>query len=206
MLSKTKKWDLYVMTEGALMVAMATVLSLISVYKAPFGGEVTLISMAPIIILSMRRGLGAGLAAGFVYSVIQLIFGLSNVAWVPGFFEKFLCILLDYLVPFTLLGIGGIFRFVRISKNPRTNLVISAFLAALTVTLIRYLCHILSGVVVWYALDLERYADDPSHIVNRYSMWMFSVVYNGAFMIPEIVMTCIGTPLVAGILPAAKKR
>jgi len=153
----------------------------------------------------MKRGFGAGFAAGLVHSVIQLIFGLSNVAWVPGLWEKLLCVLMDYIIPFTLLGFGGMFRWIRISRNERTNAVIAAFLGTLIVTLIRYACHIISGVAVWYALDLEWYADDPTHIVHQYSMWMFSVVYNGTFMIPEIIMSCIGIPIVAGALVRRNK-
>lgn len=56
--------------EGAIMVALATVLSMVKIYKAPYGGSVTLLSMAPIIVLSMRRGLKVALPAGFAYSLI----------------------------------------------------------------------------------------------------------------------------------------
>lgn len=196
--------SLHVLTECALMIALATVLSLVEVYKAPFGGSVTLLSMVPIIVISMRHGVGAGLAAGFVHSVIQLVLGLSNVAWVPDLTGKILCILLDYILPFTLLGLGGIFRGVKFSKNARTNVIVSALLGTLLVTILRFGCHILSGVVIWYALDLEWYADDPTHIVNRYSQWIFSLIYNGWYMVPEIIETAIGTPIIAAALMKVK--
>ena len=61
-------------------------------------------------------------------------------------------------------------------------------------------------MVIWHALDLEWYADDPEHIVNRYSKWIFSLVYNGAFMLPEIIETVIGVPVLAGALNAVKKK
>ena len=196
--------SLHVLTECALMIALATVLSLVKVYEAPFGGSVTLLSMVPIIVISMRHGVGVGLAAGFVHSVIQLIFGLANVAYVPDLMGKFLCILLDYILPFTMLGLGGIFRGVKFSKNARTNVIVAALIGTLLVTLLRFMCHILSGVVIWYALDLEWYADDPSHIVNRYSQWIFSLIYNGWYMVPEIIETAVGTPLIAAALMKVK--
>lgn len=196
--------SLHVLTECALMIALATVLSLVEVYKAPFGGSVTLLSMVPIIVISMRHGVGVGLAAGFVHSIIQLVLGLSNVAWVPDLTGKILCILLDYILPFTLLGLGGIFRGVKFTKNARTNVIVAALIGTLLVTLLRFMCHILSGVVIWYALDLEWYADDPSHIVNRYSQWIFSLIYNGWYMIPEIIETAIGTPIIAAALMKVK--
>ncbi|MGN1410127.1 MAG: energy-coupled thiamine transporter ThiT [Eubacteriales bacterium] len=206
MTNAKKKFDLHVLTECALMVALATVLSLIKVYEAPFGGSVTLLSMAPIIILSMHRGLGAGLAAGFVHSVIQLILGLSNVGWVPDLGGKVLCILFDYILPFTLLGLGGFLRSVKFTKNDQVNIIIQSFIGALIVGLIRYICHIISGVAVWYALDLEWYADDPYHIVNQYTSWAFSSIYNGSFMIPEIIETCVGVPIICAALSKILKK
>ncbi len=197
-----KKLDLHTMVECAIMVALATVLSLIKVYDAPYGGSVTLLSMAPIIVLSVHRGIVPGVAAGFVHSVIQLILGLSNVGWIPDLFGKVLVIFLDYLIPFTALGLGGMFRNVKFTENKKINTAIQAVLGTIVVTLIRYLCHIISGVVVWYALDLEWYADDPEHIVNRYGAWAFSAIYNGTFMVPEIIETVVGVPL---ILPAVKR-
>lgn len=201
---KQKHMNLHVLTESALMIALATVLSMIKVYEAPFGGSVTLLSMAPIIILSMRHGVKVGLAGGFVHSVIQLVLGIANVGWVPDISGKILCILLDYILPFTALGFGGMFRNVRWTGNDKLNLVLNALLGTLVVTLFRFVCHILSGVVIWYALDLEWYADDPGHIVNRYSKWIFSIVYNGAFMLPEIIETMIGVPLLTSALSAVK--
>lgn len=202
-----KQWfrDTRVLTECAMMIALATVLSMIKVYEAPFGGSVTLLSMAPIIILSMRRGLKVGVAAGFVHSVLQLLLGLANVGWVPDIGGKVLCILLDYILPFTALGFGGMFRNVKFTQNKRMNIIIQALLGTLVVTLFRFACHVLSGVVIWYALDLEWYADDPTHIVNQYSKWMFSLVYNATFMVPEIIETLVGTPILAAALAKVKK-
>lgn len=200
-----KNRNIHVMVECAMMIALGTVLSLIKVYEAPFGGSVTLLAMAPVIFVSMRHGIRTGLAAGFVYAVLQLLLSIAYVGWVPDLMGKFLCILLDYLLPFTALGFAGLFRNFKFCKNERTNTMITALLGTLLVTLFRFACHILSGVVIWYALDLEWYADDPTHIVNQYSSWIFSIIYNGGFMIPEILETCIGVPLLMPALMKIKK-
>lgn len=202
--AQQKKINVHILTECGIMIAMATVLSMIKVYEAPFGGSVTLLSMAPIIVLSMRRGIKIGLAGGFVYSVLQLLLGLSNIAWVPDISGKIMCVLLDYIIPFTILGLGGMFRNVKLLENDRANLILTAFLGTLAVCILRFACHILSGVVIWYSLDLEWYAEDPTHIVNRYSKWIFSIIYNGSFMLPEIIETCIGTPLLTAALKKVK--
>ena len=194
-----------ILTESAIMVALATVLSMLKIWESPYGGSITILSMAPIIVLSLRRGVKVGLAAGFAHSVIQLLLGLSNVAWVPTATGIVLCILTDYIIPFTLLGLGGIFRNVKFTKNDSANPVIAAALGALLVTVLRYISHIVSGAVIWYALDLEWYADDPTHIVHRYGAWAFSAIYNGIYMIPEIIATVVGTPLLTKALSNVKQ-
>ncbi|MCI6956537.1 MAG: energy-coupled thiamine transporter ThiT [Candidatus Faecousia sp.] len=190
----------HILTESAIMVALATVLSMLKIWEAPYGGSVTILSMAPIIVLSMRRGIKVGLFAGFAHSLIQLLLGLGTVAYVPTPMGIVVCILTDYILPFTLLGLGGLFRDVKFTGNSTTNLFIAAALGALLVTVLRYACHIVSGAVIWYALDLEWYADDPSHIVFQYGPWMFSAIYNGGYMIPEIIATVVGTPILTKAL------
>lgn len=202
--SKSKN-SIHLLVECAMMVALATVLSLIKVYDSPYGGSITLLSMAPVILISFRRGVGPGLVTGLVYSVIQLLLGLNNVAWVPDLGGKVLCILFDYIIPFTALGFAGIFRKIKFSSNEKKNLVIAAIIGTLVVTIFRYVCHIFSGVVVWYALDLEWYADDPEHIVNKYSAFVFAAIYNGIFMVPEIIETTVGVPLLAPVIDKIKK-
>ena len=53
---KTTSEKIHLLVECAIMIALGTVLSLIKVYEAPYGGSVTLLSMAPMILLSLRRG------------------------------------------------------------------------------------------------------------------------------------------------------
>ena len=199
-----KSSKIHILTESAIMVALATVLSMFKVWEAPYGGSVTVLSMAPIIILSMRRGVKVGLLAGFAHSLIQLLLGLGTVAYVPTPAGIVICVLTDYILPFTLLGLGGIFCNVSFTGNKMTNLVIAAVLGTLLVTLLRFACHIVSGAVIWYALDLEWYADDPAHIVHKYGAWLFSVIYNGGYMIPEIITTTVGTPILVRALDKIK--
>ena len=191
---------IHILTESAIMVALATVLSMIKVWEAPYGGSVTVLSMTPIIILSMRRGIKAGLFAGFAHSLIQLLLGLNNVSYIPTPMGMLICVLTDYILPFTLLGLGGIFRNVKFSANETLNLFLVTALGALLVCVLRFACHVVSGAVIWYALDLEWYADNPDHIVFRYGPWMFSMIYNGGYMLPETITTVIGTPILTKAL------
>ena len=67
------------LVEGAAMIALATVLSLIKVYKLPWGGSITLLSMVPICIFSIKRGIGYGMAVSFLYSLVQLFMDLGEI-------------------------------------------------------------------------------------------------------------------------------
>ena len=59
------------MVECAILIALATVLSLIKFVDLPYGGSITVASMLPIALISYRRGLGWGLGSALVYAVIQ---------------------------------------------------------------------------------------------------------------------------------------
>ena len=55
--SQVRNKKIFVLVEGAVMVALATVLSYIRVYKLPTGGSITLLSMLPIVLFSIKYGI-----------------------------------------------------------------------------------------------------------------------------------------------------
>ena len=59
--------------EGAMMVALAQVLSYIKLMELPNGGSLTP-AMFPILLFAVRWGLTPGLMAGFTFGLLQLIF------------------------------------------------------------------------------------------------------------------------------------
>ncbi|HBL84572.1 MAG: energy-coupled thiamine transporter ThiT [Clostridiales bacterium GWF2_38_85] len=184
------------LVESAIMIALATVLSLIKVYEPPLGGSVTILSMVPIILLSYRLGIKWGLSAGFVYSLIQLMLGWANVGYAgaAGYIGIVGCVLLDYIFPFTSLGLAGLFK----NKN---NPLKGVLVGAVVVVLIRFLFHYFSGVVIWYEITKEQ---NWNEIVHQYSMWVYSLIYNGSYMGPELITTAIGTPIIYKYLPKNK--
>lgn len=171
-----KKEQTHILVEGALMVALATVLSLFQFNKLPFGGSVTLLSMFPIILFSIRWGLKGGLLASFVYAVLQLMLDIGNVVgWCQTVGILIACILMDYLVPFTLLGLGGLFR-----KKGFAGWISGTAL----VILLRFAAHYLSGVYVW-----KSFGEILG--MNIESPYLYSLIYNGAYMVPELIFTLV---------------
>ena len=85
--------------EGAVLVAVAQILSYLKLWEMPWGGSVVL-SMIPLVLYAVRWGLGAGLLGGFAFGVLQFMFD-------GGFAIGWQSIVGDYLVAFTVLGLAG---------------------------------------------------------------------------------------------------
>ncbi len=159
------------MVEAALLVALSTVLSVLKIAELPYGGSITLASMFPILLLAYRHGLAWGLGGGLVHAVLQQLLGLKNLSYFTTWQSVVAIILLDYIVAFTVIGLGGIFRRV----TDRQNLALTA--GALLVSVLRYLCHVISGATVWAGLSI------PDSAAIGYSL-----IYNATYMIPETIV------------------
>ena len=134
------------LVESAVMIAIGTVLSMFP-FSAPwaFGGGVTICSMLPLVIIAHRYGTKWGLFTAFVYSVLQLILGVSNVQFAAGygFVLAVGVLLLDYILAFTVIGLSACFNGV--IKNHLVSIVVGiVFTFAL-----RFVCHFLSGWIIW---------------------------------------------------------
>ncbi len=164
-----------ILVESAVMIALATILSVFCVYKLPFGGSVTLLSQLPIILISYRHGIKHGLIAGVVMGVLQMLLGAQNFSYVTGIAAMIILAFSDYLAAFGSLGLGGIFR----KRFDRP--VLELALGSVAVSLMRYLCHIISGVTIW-----SGYAPENQTVLY------YSVTYNGLYMLPELIITAAG--------------
>ncbi|MBE6545812.1 MAG: proton-coupled thiamine transporter YuaJ [Ruminococcaceae bacterium] len=169
-----------ILAEGAVMVALATVLSFLKVVQFPWGGAITVLSMLPIVVFALRYGAIKGLAVSFVYSVIQLgqgilIDGLLGWGLTPTALVA--CILLDYILAFSILCLAGLFG----------NRSMAAIIGGtVLVMLLRFGSHYLSGVLIFHSFG---------ELWNGFSTdntWLYSLLYNGAYMLPEAIFTTAG--------------
>ena len=210
MTNKTKR-----LTESAMLLAVAIVLELVSkmfIPEMPFGGQVTLVSMLPVVLISYRHGVKWGLVSGVAYALLEMAIGAKTVAaaFQPGYFgdetmivNALIMCVLDYLVAFTALGLGGVFRN-RI-ENPGLGLMCGAIVALGA----RYLAHIASGYILfsgwaeWFFTQ-EGFPAWGAQLVQDLSAealgLVYSVVYNGMYMLPEIVITAV-VALLLGRVP-----
>lgn len=180
------------LVETAVLFAVAIILSFVKLFQMPWGGSVTLCSMLPIILISYRYGVKWGLFSGFVFSLIQLLSGISDIRTLTGV-GLIASILLDYIFAFTLLGFGGLFR------NKLKNKTLALSLGVILTLFLRYICSFLSGVIVWGSYAKETLqglgGDLANSILNTFDGLsleiVYSAFYNGAYMLPELVITLI---------------
>ena len=192
-----KKTSIKILVECAVMIALATVLSIVKVYEAPLGGSVTLFSMIPIILISFRHDIKWALGSAFVYSVLQLLLGLGSVAYVPTAAGIVLCVLFDYTIAFTALGLAGI------CKKIKADILVQVIVGTLFVCILRYISHVVSGAVVWYEITK---LGGWNELVAKVSMWPYSLIYNAQYMVPETIITVIGAPAIAKVIAVISKK
>ena len=180
--------------------------------EMPFGGQVTMASMLPIVLISYRHGVRWGLTAGFGYALIEMAIGTKTVAaaFQPGYFgdgamigNALLMCLMDYVLAYTALGLGGCFRGK--IKNNGIALMCGSLVALGT----RYLAHIFSGYILfsgwaeWFFTQ-EGFPVWGASLAASLSPtalgWIYSVVYNGMYMIPEILITAAAA-VILGKMP-----
>ena len=181
MTNLTKKQKNRRLTESALMLALATILAELAVFELPFGGSVTLFSQVPVILISYRYGVKWGLTTGLALSIIQLIFGIQNFSYVSGISAFMILAFCDYIIAFSALGLGGMFKYK--IKND----VLAISFGGVVVSVIRFICHFISGATIW-----KDYAEGAPVLE-------YSFNYNASYMVPELIITVIGLVVIAGI-------
>lgn len=154
--------------EGAIMVAIAQVLSYLKLWEMPWGGSVVL-AMVPILLFSVRWGLGSGLLAGFAFGVLQFMFD-------GGFAISWQSIVGDYLLAFTVLGLAGLMKEKRLG----------AFWGTLIGGFARFLVHYVVGATVW-----AEYMPETFFGMTMTSPWIYSLLYNLAYMLPNILISLV---------------
>ena len=171
-MTKTKK-QITKVAESAVMLGLATALSMVMLFHLPAGGSVTAFSMLPIMLIAYRYGTPWGLLIGSLYGVIQMMLGMSALSYATNALAAVCIILFDYVVAFGILGLCGLFRKI---KNQTLG-----FGAGVVIScLLRFLCHFATGVTVW--------ADFTSTLRE---VIIYSLTYNSSYMLPEMLITLV---------------
>jgi thiamine transporter len=148
-------------SEAAVLVALAGALNFVKIYALPQGGSITAGAMVPICWFALRRGPKWGIFAGVVFGFVVMLNPVDFYVVHP------VQLLLDYPIAFGALGLAGAFR-----KHPLVGVGVGI--------LGRFVSHFVSGVVFF-----SMFAPPGM------SPFLYSAIYNGSFLIGEFVITTV---------------
>ena len=163
------------LTEGAILLALAVVLNYLSAIifgSLPQGGSITL-AMFPLLLYVHRWGVGRGALVCFAYGTLDMLLG-RGYAW------GWQSILLDYLVAYTALCLGGFF------KGKDWGIFPDVAIGCLG----RFAVHYFSGITLYKIIE-------PTGIEGLEGLGVFtnphlySIVYNGVYMLPNAVIALV---------------
>ncbi len=186
-----KRSNTLFLVEVAVFSALAYLLDLVSGLLSlkiwPQGGSIS-IAMIPIFIMAFRWGIKGGLLSGFLLGLLQFILGFSQIYTpIQG--------IVDYGVAFTVVGLAGIFAAQvknSLSNNNKKTWITYVIVGTFLGSALRYLAHVYSGIVFF-----GKFAPEGQPVA------VYSLVYNGTYMLPSFIVSAI---IVILVISAAPKK
>ena len=162
------------LTEIALAVALAWVLNQppLRFWTMPQGGELSLV-MLPIMIVALRRGLGAGILTGVLTG--------AAVYMTEPYVVHPIQFVVDFPLAFGLVGLSGLWHAAwnrAVSRDTLSRAVWMTILPAVFLgAAARYAAHVVSGAVFF-----GEYAPEGQPV------WLYSALYN--LVVPISAVAC----------------
>ncbi|RHW34742.1 energy-coupled thiamine transporter ThiT [Lysinibacillus yapensis] len=174
---------LLMLVEIAIFAGIGVVLDKISFSLWAQGGSISFV-MLPILIIAVRWGVIPGMITGLLIGVLQMLLGGYIFHWAQA--------LLDYVVAFSVVGLAGVFRKQIIQAAQavkKKTMVVYIVLGIVIGGLLRYAAHAIAGAVFF-----SEYAGDQN-------VWIYTIIYNGSYMIPAILLTAIVGAFIFTVAP-----
>lgn len=128
---------------------------------------------APLILFAFKNGAKAGFFLGLVYGILQMIISF-HIPPVKSFITFVFVILLDYLIPYALIGLAPL--YAKMIKNRKKSVATGAIIS----NLLRLVSSVLSGVLIW-----------GEYVTKGFGVWVYSWIYNSLYIVPETIITAI---------------
>ena len=161
-----------ILVECALLIAMGTILAQVKIFRMPSGGSITLLSMVPFVMISLRHGTKWGVMANLANVALQI--ALGGIYTPPaGTILAFIgSILLDYVFAYAVLGYAN--AFAKLFKNRALGVAMGTAI----VCFLRFMSAFVSGFLIWGSLT-----------DGIWSAIVYSLGYNAAYLVPESILT-----------------
>lgn len=154
-----KSTKIRALTEGAIMIAAATVLGYFRLFRFPFGGSIDL-ALVPILVYCLRWGPKYSLMCCFVNGVLQYFLG-------GGIAISWQSMLLDYVVAYMLVFLCGF------GAGRKFGWLWGTILGSFG----RWIPLTLSGGLLWYMYMPETFLGMPMT-----DPWIYSMLLNGVLV------------------------
>ncbi|MBR4761981.1 MAG: energy-coupled thiamine transporter ThiT [Clostridia bacterium] len=173
------KKAIFSITECAVFIALSVALSYFKISPVGLGGSIDFV-MIPLFIICYRQGAVYGLSSGLVFGLIKCLIGGGIGYGLPS-------VLLDYVLAYGAVGVAGFFK-----NKPKLIGV-----AALAGCFARFIIHFISGITI-YAITTE---EEVANVVTS-NAWLYSLIYNGLYMLPN---TVIAVAVMSLLIPALER-
>ena len=189
--------------EIAIFSALGYVLDLFAgMYSSglfPNGGSLG-IAMVCVFLIAYRWGLWQGIVTGLIMGLLDIADGfyvISGANWWNAFAQ----VALDYWIAYPLAGFAGVFaKLVKKNVGNKRKMLLFATLGCVLGGALKYLSHVASGAIFWGA-DSSTFAwKFQGSDINP---WAYSLVYNIAYMGPDIVLSTLVVDVLLGVWPKA---
>ena len=151
------------LTEAGVAIAIAQVLSFITLFHMPQGGSIKAAALVPLMLYAYRWGGIRGIFVGVVYGILHFILGFKSSV-------HYLSIILDYLVGYGVIGVCGYF------KDSISGLITGSIVGIA----LRWAVSVTSGAVVF-----------ASYAPQGQNPWIYSMVYNASYMVPDGILNIV---------------
>ena len=159
--------------EIAILVSLSFVLrTFLILFTMPNGGSINL-GLVPLIILSFRRGVFNGFIGALIISIIHMFTSLY-IPPVANMQNFLICMLCDYIVPYSCVGLSSVTKKFKIDDN------IKIILGVSIVFLIEMTSYCFSGFTVW-----KDTVPENQYIIS------YVTFYNLAYCLPNYIVNLI---------------
>ncbi|WP_027953770.1 energy-coupled thiamine transporter ThiT [Halobacillus kuroshimensis] len=165
------------LVEIAIFSALALLLDIIPFLSFKLwaqGGSVSF-AMVPVFIMAFRWGVKGGVATGLLLGIYQILTGAYIITPLQT--------LLDYVVAFAVIGAAGIVAkpLWNAIRSKETKALVGWIITGCFIgSVLRFFGHFAAGIIFY-----GEFAPEGQPV------WLYSLVYNGGYMLPAFILSAI---------------
>ncbi|MCQ2450719.1 MAG: energy-coupled thiamine transporter ThiT [Clostridia bacterium] len=161
---------IYKICECAVLIAISLSVQFFEIKIGFSGGSIDFI-MIPLFIICYRHGVKYSFLSCFVFGLLYCLIGGKFGYGLPS-------VMLDYILAYTAVGVAGFFK----GKSYLIEI------SVLSGCFARFIIHFISGITL-YAITTSTAIDSIGFETSN--AVIFSLVYNGLYMLPNTVIAVI---------------